>query len=89
MKTVPTLKHFLGYNNETDRGFSSSSIDPRNMQEYYIKPFETAITEKAAYGLMPAYNSINDKPSHFKPASSHRRQKQMGGKALLYRQRRF
>ncbi|GIN64874.1 glycoside hydrolase family 3 C-terminal domain-containing protein [Bacillus sonorensis] len=67
LKTVPTLKHFLGYNNETDRGFSSSSIDPRNMQEYYIKPFETAITEKAAYGLMPAYNSINDKPAILSP----------------------
>lgn len=32
LKTVPTLKHFLAYNNETDRGFSSSSIDPRNMK---------------------------------------------------------
>lgn len=67
LKTVPTLKHFLAYNNETDRGFSSSSIDPRNMHEYYLKPFETAISKKAAYGLMPAYNSVNDKPAILSP----------------------
>ncbi|MEC3607620.1 glycoside hydrolase family 3 C-terminal domain-containing protein [Bacillus glycinifermentans] len=67
LKTVPTLKHFLGYNNETDRGFSSSSIDPRNLHEYYIKPFQTVISEKAAYSLMPAYNSINDKPAILSP----------------------
>nr|MDH3161681.1 glycoside hydrolase family 3 N-terminal domain-containing protein [Bacillus licheniformis] len=67
LKTVPTLKHFLAYNNETDRGFISSSIDPRNMHEYYLKPFETAISKKAAYGLMPAYNSVNDKPAILSP----------------------
>ncbi|QHZ45594.1 glycoside hydrolase family 3 C-terminal domain-containing protein [Bacillus sp. NSP9.1] len=67
LKTIPTLKHFLGYNTETNRGFSSASIDPRNMQEYYLKPFESAITEKAAFGLMPAYHSINDKPAILSP----------------------
>lgn len=67
LKTIPTLKHFLGYNNETDRGFSSSSIDPRNLQEYYLKPFETAISKEAAFGLMPAYNSINGKPAILSP----------------------
>ncbi|MDQ0297985.1 beta-glucosidase [Salibacterium salarium] len=67
MQTVPTLKHFLGYNNEENRGFSSSSIDPRNMHEYYLPPFETAIKNGAAHGIMPAYNEINGKPAILSP----------------------
>ncbi|WP_166245489.1 glycoside hydrolase family 3 C-terminal domain-containing protein [Paenibacillus turpanensis] len=67
LKTIPTLKHFTGYNNEKDRGFSSSSIDPRNMYEYYAKSFEPAIKSGAALSVMPAYNSINGKPAIASP----------------------
>ncbi|QDP41106.1 glycoside hydrolase family 3 protein [Radiobacillus deserti] len=67
VKTIPTLKHFLGYNNEKNRGSSSSSLDPRNLYEYQLKSFEHAIKSKAALSMMPAYNSINGKPANLSP----------------------
>lgn len=33
-KAIATFKHFLGNNNEKDRGHCSASIAPRNMREY-------------------------------------------------------
>ncbi|MBA4493820.1 glycoside hydrolase family 3 C-terminal domain-containing protein [Paenactinomyces guangxiensis] len=67
IKTIPTLKHFLGYNNEENRGASSSSLDPRNLYEYQLKSFETAIASKSALSMMPAYNAINGKPAILSP----------------------
>ncbi|MDQ0901869.1 glycoside hydrolase family 3 protein [Paenibacillus sp. V4I7] len=59
LKAVATLKHFLGNNNEVDRGECSVSIDPRNMREYYLKAFEAAFTEGGALSMMTAYNAVN------------------------------
>ncbi|SDM80989.1 glycoside hydrolase family 3 protein [Sediminibacillus halophilus] len=67
VKTIPTLKHFLGYNNEENRGASSSSLDPRNLNEYQMKSFEYAIESGAALSMMPAYNAINGKPANLSP----------------------
>ncbi|MBD0384258.1 glycoside hydrolase family 3 protein [Paenibacillus sedimenti] len=59
LKTVATLKHFLGNNNEINRGECSVSIDPRNMREYYLKAFEPAFREGGALSMMTAYNAVN------------------------------
>ena len=59
LKTAATLKHFLGNNNEVDRGECSVSIDPRNMREYYLKAFEMQIKEGKAQSIMTAYNAVN------------------------------
>ncbi|MBQ2676705.1 MAG: glycoside hydrolase family 3 C-terminal domain-containing protein [Clostridia bacterium] len=59
LKTVPLLKHFYANNNEDFRTSSNSNITPRLKHEYYLKPFETAVTEGTAQGLMTAYNAIN------------------------------
>ncbi|ANF94625.1 glycoside hydrolase family 3 C-terminal domain-containing protein [Paenibacillus bovis] len=67
LKAVATLKHFLGNNNEVDRGSGSSSIDPRNMREYYLKAFELPFTEGKAQSMMTAYNSINGTPALLHP----------------------
>ncbi|MFC7679006.1 glycoside hydrolase family 3 C-terminal domain-containing protein [Paenibacillus sp. GCM10028914] len=61
-KTVATLKHFYGNNNEIDRGSASVSIDPRNKREYYLKAFEPAFREGHAGSMMTAYNGINGTP---------------------------
>lgn len=61
-KTVATLKHFYGNNNEIDRGIASVSIDPRNKWEYYLKAFEPAFREGGAGSMMTAYNGINGTP---------------------------
>lgn len=67
LKTVATLKHFLGNNNEVDRGECSASIDPRNMHEYYLKAFEQAFVDGKAKSMMTAYNSINGTPALLHP----------------------
>ncbi|WP_426446130.1 glycoside hydrolase family 3 C-terminal domain-containing protein [Paenibacillus sp. S-38] len=67
LKTAPTLKHFIGYNNEKDRGSSSSSMDPRNLHEYYLKSFKPAIVSGSALSLMPSYNSVNGRPAILSP----------------------
>ncbi len=61
-KTVATLKHFYGNNNEVDRGSASVSIDPRNKREYYLKAFEAPFREGKAASMMTAYNGINGTP---------------------------
>lgn len=62
-----TLKHFYGNNVEEGRTFASSSIDPRNKQEYYLEPFRRAVTEGGAEALMTAYNEINGVPCILNP----------------------
>lgn len=63
LKAVASLKHFLGNNNEINRGSCSASIDPRNMREYYFKAFEPAFVKGGAQSMMTAYNSINGTPA--------------------------
>ncbi len=59
LKTAATLKHFLGNNNEVNRGECSVSLDPRNLHEYYLKAFEKQIKEGKAQSIMTAYNAVN------------------------------
>lgn len=63
-KTVPTLKHLLAYNNETDRCTSSSSLPPRVLHEYDLPPFLGPLASGAAGGIMAAYNLVNGRPAH-------------------------
>ncbi|WP_339277349.1 glycoside hydrolase family 3 C-terminal domain-containing protein [Paenibacillus sp. FSL W8-0426] len=63
LKMVATLKHFFANNNEKDRLNCSSSIDPRNLREYYLKAFEAPFVEGGALSMMTAYNSINGTPA--------------------------
>jgi beta-glucosidase len=62
-----TLKHFLAYNNETNRNSSSSNFDERNLREYYLVPFYKAIVETNAQSFMTAYNAINNIPASVTP----------------------
>ncbi|WP_234032742.1 glycoside hydrolase family 3 protein [Paenibacillus faecalis] len=64
MKAVATLKHFIGNNNEVDRGEASVSLDPRNLREYYLKAFEIPFKEGGAMSMMTAYNAINGVPAN-------------------------
>ncbi len=64
LKSVASLKHFIGNNNEINRGECSVSIDPRNMKEYYLKAFEIPFKEGKAQSMMTAYNSVNGVPAN-------------------------
>jgi len=65
--TAPTLKHFLGYNNEDDRDLTSSSLRPRVLHEYDLPPFREPIEAGLATGVMPSYNLVNGRPAHVSP----------------------
>ncbi|NUR88250.1 MAG: hypothetical protein HOY71_29535 [Nonomuraea sp.] len=67
LKTAPVLKHYLAYNNETNRGTSSSNLTPRQRMEYYEQAFKAAISAKAATGVMASYNLVNGRPNHVNP----------------------
>jgi beta-glucosidase len=65
--TAPTLKHFLGYNNEDSRDLTSSGLRPRVLHEYDLPPFRAPIEAGAATGVMPSYNLVNGRPAHVSP----------------------
>lgn len=67
LRTGPLLKHFLAYNNETDRDTTSSALRPRVLHEYDLPPFRAAIAAGVAVGVMPAYNLVNGRPNHVSP----------------------
>lgn len=67
LKMVPTLKHFYANNYEKERIFCSSSIDPRNKYEYYLKAFKPSIVEGGAQSIMTSYNAINGVPGMVNP----------------------
>jgi beta-glucosidase len=67
LKTAPTLKHFLGYNNETDRDSTSSNLSPRVLHEYELPAYREPIESGAAVAVMASYNLVNGRPAHLSP----------------------
>jgi beta-glucosidase len=65
--TAPTLKHYLAYNNEVNRGTSSSEVPPRVLQEYDRAPFRGVLQANAATGVMASYNQVNMRPNTVNP----------------------
>ncbi len=62
LKIVPTLKHFAANSLEDNRTSGSSNVDPRNLREYYLKPFELITRQAHVQSYMAAFNSINFLP---------------------------
>ena len=56
---IATVKHFVGNEEEYERMSISSVIDQRSLRELYLVPFELAIKEGGALGIMCAYNRVN------------------------------
>ncbi|MEV4755600.1 glycoside hydrolase family 3 C-terminal domain-containing protein [Micromonospora sp. NPDC049559] len=67
LKTAPTLKHFLGYNNETERCTTSSNLPPRVLHEYELPAFRAPLAAGAAVAVMASYNLVNGAPAHLSP----------------------
>ncbi len=63
-RTVPTLKHFLAYNNETDRAVTSSGVPPRVLHEYELPAFRGPVEAGVVGAVMPSYNLVNGRPNH-------------------------
>jgi beta-glucosidase len=62
LKTAPTLKHLLAYNNEVRRDTTSSNVPPRVLHEYDEQAFKPTIEADAATGIMASYNLLNGRP---------------------------
>ena len=72
LMTAPTLKHYVGYNNEIRRDVTSSDLRPRLRNEYYDVPFRMPIQADAATGVMTSYNLVNGRPVTVDPAVDER-----------------
>ncbi len=53
------LKHYALNNQENMRGFVDARVSRRALREIYLAPFEAAVREAGAYGVMAAYNKVN------------------------------
>lgn len=53
------LKHFAANNQETDRLRVSANVDERTLREIYLRAFQIAFRESAAWSVMSSYNRIN------------------------------
>ncbi|MGA5298538.1 glycoside hydrolase family 3 C-terminal domain-containing protein [Nucisporomicrobium flavum] len=67
LKTAPTLKHYLAYNNEAGRDVTSSNVPQRVLNEYDRAAFEPALRAGAATGVMSSYNLVNGRPATVDP----------------------
>jgi beta-glucosidase len=56
---VTTVKHFAGNDAEFERHSINSVIDARTLRELTLVPFELAVREGGALGIMTAYNKLN------------------------------
>jgi beta-glucosidase len=54
-----TVKHLAGNEAEYERYTMNSVIDERALREIYLLPFEIAVKEGDALGLMTSYNRLN------------------------------
>lgn len=63
-RTVPTLKHFLGYDTETDRAVTSTQLRPRVLREYELPAFRGPVRAGVVGAVMPSYNLVDGRPAH-------------------------
>jgi beta-glucosidase len=54
-----TVKHFVANDTEIDRMTVDVDVDERVLRELYLRPFEAAIVEGGAWGVMSAYNQLH------------------------------
>lgn len=54
-----TVKHYAANEAEFERNAISSEVDERTLREIYLAPFERAVRDGGALGLMAGYNRLN------------------------------
>jgi beta-glucosidase len=60
---IATLKHFIAYSaSEGGRNTEAAPIGERELREVHSVPFEMAIREGGALGIMPSYNTVDGVP---------------------------
>lgn len=56
---VACIKHFVGNDQEHERGLVDVLVTERALREVYLKPFEIAVREAKVGMVMAAYNRVN------------------------------
>lgn len=54
-----TAKHFVANDSEFERNSIDVQVDERTLRELYLLPFEHAVKDGGAWGVMSAYNRLN------------------------------
>ena len=54
-----TVKHFVVNDTEVDRHTVDVRVDERVLRELYLRPFEAAVRDAGAWGVMSAYNKLD------------------------------
>lgn len=54
-----TVKHFVCNDTEIDRMTVNVDVDERPLRELYLRPFERAVKEGGAWGIMSSYNRLD------------------------------
>ncbi|MBI2709166.1 MAG: beta-glucosidase [Actinobacteria bacterium] len=54
-----TVKHFVVNDTEVERHTVDVRVDERVLRELYLRPFEAAVCEGGAWGVMSAYNRVD------------------------------
>lgn len=54
-----TVKHFVCNDTEIERMTVDVDVDERTLRELYLRPFELAVREGGAWGIMSAYNQLD------------------------------
>ncbi len=54
-----TVKHFAANDTEVDRFSVDALVPERALRELYLRPFEAAVREGGAWGVMSAYNRLS------------------------------
>ncbi|MDG4797744.1 glycoside hydrolase family 3 C-terminal domain-containing protein [Micromonospora sp. WMMD1082] len=83
LRTAPTVKHFLGYNNETDRATTSSDLPPRVLYEYELPAFRAPLAAGAAVAAMASYNLVDGVPAHLSPLINDELRRWAPGEVLV------
>ncbi|MEM1333164.1 MAG: glycoside hydrolase family 3 C-terminal domain-containing protein [Actinomycetota bacterium] len=54
-----TVKHFVANDTEIERMRVDVRVDDATLREIYLRPFELAVRDGGAWGVMSAYNRVN------------------------------
>ncbi|WRS27712.1 glycoside hydrolase family 3 N-terminal domain-containing protein [Oscillospiraceae bacterium MB08-C2-2] len=64
LKTISTIKHYLGNNSEGNRLKGSSNMTDKELREYYSYVYRLIVEQSDVSSVMAAYNRVNEVPAN-------------------------